>query len=455
MSRQPLIFKLVAEPSDPLDVSREGGPSEVADTPVAPVRLISESTAAEAPVPSSDLVDDRRGGTDIATSDSPAPASALTSEPLAARVARTDFTSELPPSLRARASGLGLDTITVERDIRFKTHPPAAARGPSGFVIGLSASVLVALAAGGYFMWVRAAAPASAAAAGAATGLAQFDSQPSGATVVIDGTPRGTTPLKLTLPVGAHSLEIRNGTGSRTLPLSIEAGVLVSQYVELLAPTVQATAGTGRLDVSSDPPGAQVRVDGEVRGVTPLTLDRIDAREHRVALSRDGSTIYRTVRVAPGATASVVASLSVPVATTGAVGGYLSLAVPFEVQVFEDGKLVGSSRTDRVMMPTGRHDLELVNTSLQYRAPLTVTIDAGKVVAPDIAVPTGTLSVNALPWAEVSIDGRGVGTTPLANLSVAIGTHDIVWRHPQLGERRQSVTVTTQAPVRAGVNFSQ
>lgn len=119
--------------------------------------------------------------------------------------------------------------------------------------------------------------------------------------------------------------------------------------MELLAAPagpVTAAATTGRLDVSSDPPGAQVRVDGVVRGVTPLTLDAVEARDHRIALSGDGGTIYRNVRVAAGATASVVASLPVPVATTGAVGGFLSLAVPFEVQVLEDGKLVGSSRTD-------------------------------------------------------------------------------------------------------------
>lgn len=107
------------------------------------------------------------------------------------------------------------------------------------------------------------------------------------------------------------------------------------------------------------------------------------------------------------------------------------------------------------MLPTGRHELELVNTALQFRSPLTVSIEAGKVAAPAVAIPEGKLSVNALPWAEVFIDGRNVGTTPLANLTVPIGTHEVVWRHPQLGERRQPVTVTTQTAARTGVNFSQ
>lgn len=418
MSRQPLVFTPAAPASDQPDVLAGEGTSEVpAEAAVAVVKAGSEV------------------------------------EPTATA------TSELPPSLRARSAGLGLDAFSTEREIRFKTHLPAPVPGPSGLVIGAAACALVVVAGLAYttFFSRGAAGPAAAPAPSAiATGQAQFDSQPSGAEVVIDGTPRGTTPIKLSLPVGPHTLEIRSAAGTRTLPLTIETGVLVSQYVELTAlPASPATAATGRLDVSSDPPGAEVRIDGVVRGVTPLTLNALAAREHRVALSRDGATIYRNVRVEAGTTASVMASLAVPVATTGAVGGFLALTVPFEVQVLEAGKLLGSSRSERLMLPTGRHDLELVNTSLQFRTPLTVSIEAGKVAAPAVAIPEGKLSVNALPWAEVFIDGRNVGTTPLANLTIPIGTHEIIWRHPQLGERRQPVTVTTQAPARTGVNFSQ
>ena len=120
---------------------------------------------------------------------------------------------------------------------------------------------------------------------------------------------------------------------TRTLPLTIAAGVLVSQYVEL---TAAPAVNTGRLDITSDPPGAQVSVDGIARGVTPLTLDAIDAREHAITLTRAGATVLRKVKVTPGATASVFAALGTT-ATPGAVGGYIALSVPFEVQVLEEG----------------------------------------------------------------------------------------------------------------------
>jgi PEGA domain len=279
------------------------------------------------------------------------------------------------------------------------------------------------------------------------TGQAQFVSRPSGAEVLIDGVARGKTPLKLSLPVGEHSLEIRGEAGSRTLPISIEAGLLVSQYVELNA---APTAATGRLDVTSDPVGAQVRVDGTMRGITPLTLDPIAVGDHNVALTRGSSTVYRSVKVSGGATVSVFAAMPV---TPGAVGGFVAFEAPLELQVLEGGRLLGTTRAERLMVPTGRHEFELINAAAQFRTTVTVDVQAGRTLSHTVAAPNGSLSVNALPWAEVFIDGRSVGTTPLANLPVVIGSHEIVWRHPQLGERRRTIIVTAQEPVRVGQNF--
>lgn len=228
--------------------------------------------------------------------------------------------------------------------------------------------------------------------------------------------------------------------------------MLVSQYVELVALPQQAT---GRMEITSDPPGAQVRLDGVTRGVTPLTLDAVEAGAHNIALTRGSATIYRSVRIAAGASASVFASMNAPAPTAGSVGGFVSVQSPIELQVFEGGRLLGTSRAERLMLPTGKHQLEFVNTNFQYRQAVEVDVEAGKTATPSIPVPNGSLSINALPWAEVSVDGRGVGTTPLANLSVPIGAHEITWRHPQFGERKQTVTVTVQTPVRVGVNFAQ
>ena len=63
--------------------------------------------------------------------------------------------------------------------------------------------------------------------------------------------------------------------------------------------------------------------------------------------------------------------------------------------------------------------------------------------------------MNARPWAEVTLDGSSVGQTPLSNLLVTVGTHELVFRHPQFGERRQSVVVTAKGPNRIATGPDQ
>ena len=68
-------------------------------------------------------------------------------------------------------------------------------------------------------------------------------------------------------------------------------------------------------------------------------------------------------------------------------------------------------------------------------------------------MPNATLSINARPWAEVFIDGERIGETPIGNLTRPIGRHEMVLRHPEFGERRQTVILTLRAPTRVSVDF--
>jgi hypothetical protein len=281
-----------------------------------------------------------------------------------------------------------------------------------------------------------------------AEGTAVFNSVPEGASIAIDGTLRGVTPLRVSLPVGAHSVEITSGAVSRQLPLTIEAGSVISQYVELAAAPV--TLG-GRLEIGSDPPGAQVTLDGVPKGTTPVVVADVAPGQHRVTVSAGDNTINRTVNVTRGTTATLVVSTAPGAA--GATGGWLTVQTPIDMEILQDGRILGSTRMERVMLPVGSHRIEFANAGLEVSVDRTVQIAAGKTVNLAIALPSGRLSVNAVPWADVSLDGVAVGTTPLGELTVPIGPHELTFRHPQLGERRQSVTVKAQTPTRIGIDL--
>jgi len=69
--------------------------------------------------------------------------------------------------------------------------------------------------------------------------------------------------------------------------------------------------------------------------------------------------------------------------------------------------------------------------------------------------PKATVSVNARPWAEILLDGTSVGQTPIANLLVTVGPHEMVFRHPQLAERKQTVVVTAKGPNRIAADLTK
>ncbi|MBL8921216.1 MAG: protein kinase [Myxococcaceae bacterium] len=66
----------------------------------------------------------------------------------------------------------------------------------------------------------------------------------------------------------------------------------------------------------------------------------------------------------------------------------------------------------------------------------------------------GALVLDATPWAEVTVDGRRVGETPLANVSVPPGLHTLVFRNPETGKSvRRVVTVYPGQRVSAKVDL--
>ncbi len=281
------------------------------------------------------------------------------------------------------------------------------------------------------------------------SGTAVIDSNPPGI-VTIEGVVRGQTPLSLRLPAGSHNITIVAGQAARSVLLEIEAGSTTRQYVEF-APAPPSATATGRLDVASQPSGARVTVDGAAKGVTPISIAEIAAGPHELSISNGETTIRRSVIVRGGSTSSIDASLASP----EAAAGWLALTSPVELTLSEADQIIGTTKAARVMLPAGTHNLVLSNAGLEFQSTMTVRIEGAKTLTRAVPLPAGVLSINAAPWANVWVDGAEIGTTPLANVPLTIGTHEIVWRHPQLGERRRTIAITAKTPTRIGMDFKQ
>jgi hypothetical protein len=140
-------------------------------------------------------------------------------------------------------------------------------------------------------------------------------------------------------------------------------------------------------------------------------------------------------------------------APPGSLSGWLRVDVPVPMRISEDGRLLGTTDVDRLMLPTGDHVLDLRSDDLQFSTRMLVTIKAGETAVLPVRLPSASISINAKPWAEAWVDGERVGDTPIGTLMRTIGRHEVVLRHPELGERRVPVLVTLAQPARVSVDF--
>jgi serine/threonine protein kinase len=352
-----------------------------------------------------------------------------------------------PPAKRVESFDSTFDSPepveSLESNLELGMAKSTDRRKPIGVIVGVAAA-LVIVAVGGAFGARRYFAPSALA---ATTGTLNVSSSPAGAQVFIDGVKKGVTPLSVVLNPGPHMMELQGAGEPRSLPVTITAGAQMSQYIEL----PKAASASGQLLVRTEPAGAQIAVDDVARGPSPVTVDDLSAGEHVVTVTSDMGTVKQRVMIAAGANASVVVPLG---GGEGApVSGWVSVSAPADVQLFENKRLLGSSQSDRIMVSAGRHEFEFVNETLGYRATKTVQVQAGKVASVKVDWPKGTIALNAIPWADVWIDGEKVGETPIGNLSVPIGSHEVVFRNPDLGEQRHAVSVTATAPARLSVDM--
>jgi len=94
----------------------------------------------------------------------------------------------------------------------------------------------------------------------------------------------------------------RNGLATAT------SRVLIPALIALSPIGVNAAGTQGTVKVVTEPAGAEVFVDGQPKGVSPLTIDGLSAGEHRVRVVKDGFVEHsNVVKVMPGVevTASV------------------------------------------------------------------------------------------------------------------------------------------------------
>jgi hypothetical protein len=151
------------------------------------------------------------------------------------------------------------------------------------------------------------------------TGDLQVSSDPSGAVVYLNGDYKGFTPPNdqldiLDLSPGSYTVVIRKlGYQDDTTQITVGAGQIV-RVSATLQPETQLPAAASA-DIVSTPSGAEVYVDNQFVGITPLMFQNITPGSYTIELRLAGyNSFTATGQVQSGESVHIVAALS-PVAT--------------------------------------------------------------------------------------------------------------------------------------------
>jgi hypothetical protein len=276
-------------------------------------------------------------------------------------------------------------------------------------------------------------------------------------------------------------------------------------------PTLRGRLTNGEVILESVPAGAQAYVDGQLVGVTPLSL-ALPSGTHQVEF-RNGSASRQTkvvvvargrviehvdwlqkptgsLRVtepagarvsvdgtprgsapvtidelSPGthavtiesAAGSIRRSVKVDAGQTADLresifSGWLAVFSPFEISINEGGRRIVPDERGRVMLSPGSHKLRLQNTALGYDEERTINIQPAETTALNVT-PQTSINVTSSEPADVSIDGTRAGATPWKG-SIRLGSHTVVLKTSAGAQRRLDVTATTKG-VQLDVDFSR
>ncbi len=257
-----------------------------------------------------------------------------------------------------------------------------------------------------------------------------------GASVYFDGEYEGTiSGGELYVPVyttGAPYKTIRvERSGYRTYTGSLPNAPIMGDTAEVYV-TLQPAETYGSIYVTSTPSGAAIYLNGNYRGVAPLTIRDLTPGTYNLGADRSGyQSDWSSVTVRAGQQSDIRFSLS-PIQQYGSVSITSS---PSGAYVYMDGVYKGRTPLTLSNVAVASHNIELDladyydwKTTVSVAAGVTRYVDAR--MAPIPSETTGRIDVVSFPaGADVYLDsthqGKTFSTGPFTISNVRVGTHNV------------------------------
>jgi hypothetical protein len=251
---------------------------------------------------------------------------------------------------------------------------------------------------------------------GSQKGYYKVSSDPTGGSVLFDGTNYGITPVTITVSTTGtpdHTITVSK-SGYQTWTQFYSGNPSADQTISVFA-TLNPVVQTGNIYVNSNPSGASAILDnGYDQLTTPGTFNAVSTGWHNVQVSKSGYRIYSIdIEVKPGATSNVMATL-VPNTQYGSIS---VSSTPTGASLYVDTIYEGVTNQIVSSLATGTHTVTLKKSGYQdYSQTATVnnaqTTYLSITLSPLSSPTTGDLDVSSTPYgASVYLNGAYKGET--------------------------------------------
>jgi len=265
----------------------------------------------------------------------------------------------------------------------------------------------------------------------------------TGAFIYVDGTNKGTVPMKVMVKPGRHQVVVRkNGftTHSQWVTITEKQVWTIQAMLKLLAKP------KGTLLISADVNGAEVLVDGKSVGTAPVVVPDLTPGPHTVEVKMAGAQAWKQVIVVrSGKTRTVRANVGATIPKTGLLKVVCN--VP-GAEVYVDGEQKGVCPASVKGLIPGDHIVVVKSRGyITKSVPFKIVVNQQSLVTVDLErrkeqLPVGVVRIQCdQPDAMVMMDGKRLGKAPMEIKDVRVGLHIVQVDKPGFMPHKERFTI--------------
>jgi PKD repeat protein len=189
-----------------------------------------------------------------------------------------------------------------------------------------------------------------------------------------------------------------------SLPTSDQGSSDQSLYI--LIPTTIPAPAEGGISIDSSPRGAEIFLDGQPAGTTPLLLEHIPAGDHTLSLSKEGfvDLVFGVVKVRAGEVTRITDIRLTPVSTVGTV---TIDSVPRGAEIRLNGENYGATPL-MVSLNEGVYPLEITSPGyMPYTGEVRVAANEARRPAAIVLTPLPRYTVSIVTTGEGDVNPEG------------------------------------------------